>query len=281
MKRILSEPVVQFGLFGAAIFAYFSLTGVSDTETGQDRRIEVDEWRLGVLSQQYETVRGLPPSPQELENLVEAFIREEVMVRSALELGLDKGDGVVRNRMQQKMQFLTSAAAQSATPSDTELQAHLEAHQDVFTEPGRISFTQVFLGQSPDEDVVDGVLQALEAGADPLEIGARSMLRAQVDQATDFRIDAEFGRGFARGLQDLPEGVWQGPVRSGFGLHFVKVTAREAGRLPELAEIRDKVETDWRRVQANELADRQFQSLLAQYSIVRPTQEVMEKVLSE
>lgn len=281
MMRILSEPVVQFGLFGAAIFAIFSLTGDAKTETGLDRRIVIDEWRLGALAQQYESVRGLPPSPQELENLIDAFIREEVMVRSALELGLDKGDGVVRNRMQQKMQFLTSAAAQSVPPSDDELQAHMEAFQDVFTEPGRISFEQVFLGQSPDEVEVTEMLSALRSGADPAGVGLRSMLRPQVDQATDFRIDAEFGRGFAQGLQNLPEDAWQGPVRSGFGLHLVRISARQPGRLPDLAEIRDKVEVDWRRVQANELADRQFQSLLAQYEVERPTSDTVERVLSE
>ena len=40
-----------------------------------------------------------------------------------------------------------------------------------------------------------------------------------------------FGDDFAGAVVALPVGDWQGPISSGFGLHLVKVTGQEAGRL--------------------------------------------------
>ena len=47
-----------------------------------------------------------------------------------------------------------------------------------------------------------------------------------------------FGEEFARSVLALAPGRWEGPVRSGYGLHLVLVTKRIPGRLPELSEVR-------------------------------------------
>ena len=71
-------------------------------------------------------------------------------------------------------------------------------------------------------------------------------------------------------VQALPEGVWQGPVTSGYGSHIVRVTAREESRLPPLSEIREAVLFDWRREMSESLTQAQFEQLSAQYTITRP-----------
>ena len=42
-----------------------------------------------------------PPTQQELDGLVEDYIREEVLYREALAMGLDRDDTIVRRRMRQ------------------------------------------------------------------------------------------------------------------------------------------------------------------------------------
>ena len=39
---------------------------------------------------------------------------------------------------------------------------------------------------------------------------------------------------------------WQGPLASGFGWHLVHLRSREQGAVPPLADIRKRVEDDWR-----------------------------------
>ena len=57
-------------------------------------------------------------------------------------------------------------------------------------------------------------------------------------------MERNFGAGFATAIESLPVGVWQGPVRSEFGLHLVEVTARVPGRKATLEEARAAVERD-------------------------------------
>ena len=66
---------------------------------------------------------------------------------------------------------------------------------------------------------------------------------------------------------DAEVGVWQGPIRSGFGFHVVFVDERIEGRLPTLDEVRFEVERDWRFAKRNEVNEQLFQGLRDQYLI--------------
>ena len=64
-----------------------------------------------------------------------------------------------------------------------------------------------------------------------------------------------FGDQFAKTLDGLPPGQWQGPIESAFGVHLVFVSERMEGRMPALAEVRDAVRREWddaNRLEANE-----------------------------
>ena len=73
-------------------------------------------------------------------------MREEVLYREALKLGLDRDDTVVRRRLQQKMEFVGDELA-AAEPGEAELQAFLAANRDRFRAPERWSFRQVFMAE--------------------------------------------------------------------------------------------------------------------------------------
>jgi hypothetical protein len=68
-----------------------------------------------------------------------------------------------------------------------------------------------------------------------------------VDRTLDY-VASEFGREFAAGLLGLePSERWQGPLRSAYGEHAVLLTRRTELRYPELDEVRERVEADYRR----------------------------------
>ena len=54
------------------------------------------------------------PTPEEFRGLVESFIRQEVLYREGLAMGLDKDDTIVKRRMAQKMEFLSEDVAVGA-----------------------------------------------------------------------------------------------------------------------------------------------------------------------
>ena len=85
-------------------------------------RIDIGPGEVASLATIFQRTWQRPPTRQELAGLVESRVREEVLYREALKLGLDRDDTVVRRRLQQKMEFVGDELA-AAEPGDAELQA--------------------------------------------------------------------------------------------------------------------------------------------------------------
>ena len=79
------------------------------------------------LQAQFERVWQRPPTPQELQGLVDNWVREGIFYREGLAMRRDRGDPVVRRRIGQKREFIVDGV-DSAAPTPAELQAWLDAH---------------------------------------------------------------------------------------------------------------------------------------------------------
>lgn len=281
MRKILREPIVHFAVIGVLLFVYFNMTAAEAPEAAPANVVAVTPADVGRIIDRYAQVWKRPPTEAELEALVAATVREEIIVREALALGLDRGDAAIRNRLVQKMQFLTDSAARSLEPDDAVLVEYLEANAERFATAALVSFEQVYLGQSPQPDEVAAVLEQLEAGVPPTELGQRSLLPPVLPVSTERQVDGAFGAGFAKAVEAAEPGIWSGPYRSGFGLHLVRVAERSGSGVPELAEIRDKVLFDWRGTQADRLSKAQYEAVAAQYEVTVPDRDALLEVLSQ
>ncbi|MCA8878521.1 MAG: peptidyl-prolyl cis-trans isomerase [Rhodobacteraceae bacterium] len=269
LSRLLREPLVHFLVLGAALFAIYGLVAGAAPERPSGAVIVVDPAIETQLDRAFEATWRHPPDADEHQALIDQWLREEVLVREAVALGFDRDDPVIRQRLRQKMEFLIAAEAQAATPDDARLDAHLAAHPDRFARPAAVAFEQVFLGDAPSPDEIAGTLADLDGGADPAMAGRPTLLPGSLPLSSAPSVDGTFGSGFFRALEDLPLGIWAGPVASGYGLHLVRVTAHRQETLPPLAEIRDEVLRDWRADRAQELTDERVAALLARYTIQR------------
>ena len=128
---ILRQPLVQFFIIGGVFFAVFSAVNEAPPDRDQER-LEVSLQDALWLASQFQSTWNRPPSEEELTRLIGEYVREEVYVREALALGLDRGDSVVRNRLRQKMEFVTEASAQAALPQENELETYFEEHAEKY-----------------------------------------------------------------------------------------------------------------------------------------------------
>jgi peptidyl-prolyl cis-trans isomerase C len=207
--------------------------------------------------------------------LIESQIREEVLYREALAMGLDQQDTVVRRRLAQKLEFITADLAAQAEPGETELSDYLAAHADQFEVPGRISFVQIYLnadkrGAQVEQDaerLLDELAQP-ESSIDMMAAGDSFMFGQQHEQLSEQGVARLFGATFAAKLFALPVGDWQGPVPSGYGLHLVRIDHKMAPRQPELDTVRDKVRNEWLAQQRRTLDEAFYKSLRQRYEIV-------------
>lgn len=267
--RLLREPLLHFLLLGAALFAAYSWL-----HPGGDapRRIVVSTAQVETIVAQFQGTWQRPPTEDELRGLVDTWVRDEILYREGAALGLDGNDPVIKRRVRQKYEVLAEESRASVAPGDAELAAYLARNEDTFRLPPRVSFEQVLVvpsgsGLEPDAAVSDA-MQALAAGADPMRVGQATMLP---DRSTDVGLDLvarDFGDAFAAALPSLPLGEWTGPVRSGFGLHLVRLQARTPGTLPPLADIRPAVMREWENARRLEARETRMRELRQRYEVV-------------
>jgi parvulin-like peptidyl-prolyl isomerase len=270
---VIREPLLQFLFLGAGLFLLYSIVN-EDSDTSPDR-IVIDAAEVTVLAEQFQRTWMRPPTRQELKGLTEDLVKEEILYREALALGLDKNDLVIRRRMRQKMEFLTADLVEQREPTDAELQTYLEANPEKFEEPARYSFRQIYLKpESPSDDVgaraVD-LLARLQSepslGADPQSFGDVTLLPSGLDLASDREISSVFGTEFSDALVAVEPGAWHGPLASSYGLHLVHLTGKEEGSLPPLERVRPMVEREWSNERRQEANDRFYQALRERYSV--------------
>jgi hypothetical protein len=273
-KSLLREPLVHFLLLGAALFALDAWLRPTSA-TAANTEIVVSEARIRNLAQNFARTWQRPPTREELAGLVESYVREEVMVREALALGLDRDDTIIRRRLQQKIEFISEEAAALAQPTDEELNAYLKANADAFRVEPRVTFSQIYLDPRKRTSTLDAearrllaVLNRGRAAPDPAELGDRlMMLEPRYEGESKAELVRLFGSEFAEALVRQPVGQWAGPIASGYGVHLVKVESLGAGGMPELAAVRPLVEREWANAKRQGLSKAFYDKLRAKYAI--------------
>ena len=272
LQTLLREPLLHFLLIGAALFFVFDQVG---DPVEVDNRIVISQADLDILTNDWLRRTGRPPSPQQVEQQLRQYIREQVLSREAVNLGLDRDDVIIRRRLAQKMQFLFDDLGQVPDPTEAELIAFMSQHVERFTLPGTLSFRHIFLdpdsrGEAIQEQAQQMLsrLQESSAAVDTSELGDQTLLPDQLGNETRQQVSNLFGDQFAERVYALPVNRWSGPVISGYGLHLVYVHARTAPRVQPLAEVRESVIRQWRTAKQQELNDLFYQGIQQRYEII-------------
>lgn len=267
VSRWLREPLGHFVVLGAALFLLHRVLAPVDG----DRRIAVSASVRRALVDEHVRRFNAPPTTEQVDAMLDRWIDDEVRVREALALGLDQGDIIVRRRLIQKMDFVLEDAAPLARATDAELAAYLAAHPERYADPTRVSLVHVFAANDRRDGGADGAIAAwreqLVAGAAPETLGDPFLRGREFPARTESELAGVFGPVFAQSVMALPVGEWSAPIRSSFGLHVVRVTARVAGRAPSLDAVRTQVERDWRDERRTALDQEALAQLRARYRI--------------
>jgi PPIC-type PPIASE domain len=267
MRRLLREPLLHFAVLSAALFVAYALIRRDDPQTTE---IVVSGDQFAAIEAQFRATWQRPPTETEMQALVENHIRDEILFREGLAMGLDRDDLVIRNRVKQKMEFVGEDTL-VPEPTEADLAAYFEQHRAGFEIPAAVSFEQVFFdperrGVGLDAGVA-GALEALTRGHSASGMGDRTLLASRMERAMSADVSAAFGAEFTTAIGTVPVGVWQGPVRSSFGLHLVRVSWRGAATVPTLADARDVVTREWTRARTLEARRTFYESLRARYTV--------------
>jgi len=271
-SKILKEPLVHFLLIGVALFLIFRVAGGQNSESPNE--IVVTQGAIESLVMSWEKTWQRPPMAKELEGLIESYIRQEVLYREALAMGLEKEDTIIKRRLGQKMKFLFEDVADQTQVTEDELTQYLTENQENYRIDPQFTFNQVYLNPDKrktdlDEDVrlLLAELQGSQGAWGSVLFGDSLMLPDSFESLPAREVDRQFGTGFAAQLSELETGEWTGPVRSGFGVHLVFIGEKVEDRIPNLEEVRDSVERDLIAQRRRDANEKIYQRLRERYTI--------------
>jgi hypothetical protein len=267
----LKEPLLHFALLGALIFAAEAWRSRRPSKENDPPSIEISAGTIAWLRDGFTRQWQRAPDVDELRGLVAAHIREEVLYREALAMGLDRDDTIVRRRMAQKMEFLTADIVSAAEPDDEVLKRSMADHAAQYASPGRISFRHVYFSKEKRGLGVDAAageaLAALTRGVSDDTLGDPFLHGFEFAEQQQEDIVALFGSEFATQVAALREHEWAGPVKSSYGLHLVRIEGRGATQSPGFDSIRAIVLRDWKEERRQIANAELFEKLRARYRI--------------
>jgi len=266
MRRLLREPLLHFFLIGALLFAAYGWLHPGSADAPNE--IVVSAGQVRNLQLQFERVWQRAATKQELQALVDNWVKEEIFYREGLAMGLDRDDPVVRRRIGQKLEFILESAT-PPTPTDSELQVWLDAHpRDYQIEP-TYSLRQVYFDPARHGDRLDDHIAAAQRAlaSGKAFTGDATMLPPTMEEATAIDVVRVFGTEFGERLKAMSVGGWHGPVPSTFGLHLVELTRHEAARSATLADVRDRVERDLSHARTEQANTAFYDKLRANYAV--------------
>lgn len=262
--RLLREPLVHFLAIGLLLFALYGLVGGRNA----DRNIRVDDSVAATLFAQFRKTWQRAPTAEEMETLVESYVRDEIFYREGSEIGLDRDDPTIKRRVSQKFATIAEESEPAEAATDAQLEAWMKRHPERYARPALVTFDQIaFDGSKEGLAALQSARKALAAGADPQTLGQGRMLLPHFELYPIDLVQRDFGPDFARAIATVRPGVWEGPIKSGYGVHLVRVEKAVAGSPPELADVRAAVARDYEQ-------NRRTQSLEAAYRKLRESYRI-------
>jgi hypothetical protein len=178
--RILRSPLLHFTVIGTLLYSVFS-----DSNLESERVIRVGRSDIATLESDWQRRSARAPNQAELALAIDQFVDEALLVRVARDLGwdrddtvirqrlirnwrfldpesqesdsavlrkayaigMDRSDIVVKRRLLERMNLMLAARVREAPPTDGELEAYLQEHADEFMRPERLRITQIYLSR--------------------------------------------------------------------------------------------------------------------------------------
>ena len=272
--RLIKEPLVHFLVIGAAIFVLYGFMGQQDVEE-QERTITITAGEIGWLTDTWAKRWNRPPTTEERAGIIDQYLREMILYREAVAMGLDRDDTVIRRRLAQKLEFLSQDLITPQPPTEEELQSYFKSHIDRYQAPDLITLTHVFVDPDlrgdqtlVDAEVIKKQLQALkEPPQDARSYGYTFMLQSYYPERSEAELLKLFGSGFARSVFELATRQWHAPVLSGYGTHVVYVHDHQEAEPPAFAEAEVQVRQEWESDKRKQLNEQFVASMIARYDV--------------
>lgn len=249
MKKILTTPFVQFLFFGALIFlGYYLLNPTQKTED----TIIIDDNQFNRIISIFQKQWNRNPSEEELNDLLQARVNEEILYREALKMGLDKNDEIVKRRLSQKFEFLTTDMANLNEPSKDDIKKYYNENKEKYQVDPIFSYAQVYINIDKRNDVMNYArsvkknIEGKEITPELLEENSDQFpIALYIEKVSKSEIITRMGDDFYDKIKTLEINKWSKPIQSSFGLHLIYPTEIIKVAEPDISTIYSVLKRDY------------------------------------
>ncbi len=283
LKPYINEPLLHFLVIALLLWALVETFG-RDTEQASHSIVVSDAKMVRFLQFQNKAFNSQKAqaswqamSEDEKYSLSQYYVRQEVMVREALALGLDTDDQIIRQRLIQKIEYInTGFQSEIPTITEPELKGFFNDNKEDYNIEGAITFSHVFFSKKSHgkntyllaKKTLGQLNQEQVAFSDASKFGERFYFHRNYVDRTHAFVATHFGEAFTQAVFSLTaDSIWHGPFRSEHGSHLVLLTKNNAGRTPELKEVAGQVVQDLQRIKTDQLKANALQKMLDKYQV--------------
>ena len=233
---MLKEPLLHFFILAMIVFVGYEVAKNEDEFLLEISQVDIDA-RISLLEQSQGTVF----SPGLKEEMTALYIEEQMLVREALSLNLDK-DVRIHDMLAQKMRHVLSGDI--IQPSEEEIQAFYNQNIDTYRTPPTIIAEEIIFETS--EELADQIKQLLmnKANSDSLLALEKASINT-LPRINASQLGNLFNEEFSDQVFDAKQGEWVGPQKSALGQHWLRIIEAEESSTPSLDEIRNRVRLEW------------------------------------
>lgn len=213
------------------------------------------------------------PSTEDLKNMVEEFVRVEVLYREALNKGLDKKPEFLEELEDfKKRQLITTLVENEidakAVVSDKEIEKHYRDNQELYSAGPEVKLSHILVGT---EKEAMKIVKRLKGGEKFEEVARSLSLDTQsaprggdIGYFTEEQLVPEF----KSAALSLKAGEFSHkPVNTEFGYHVLKATARKPLMLLKLSDVRGQIMEELLMQKQKEVVERYLKDMQKKYKV--------------
>ena len=236
VDQLINEPTVHFFAIAVVVFIVYAISNLSGDDV-----IELDQREIDARILMQEMVSGQPLTSEQQEFITASYVEEQILVKEAVELGLDN-DARIHDMLAQKMRHVLSGDIIQPTPA--ELESFYSSNSELYRAPATVSVDELILDTRNEIPIEIQTLISEGVNSDEiLEMASGSS--APLPNANHLDLSNIFAPEFADAVFQSQGNEWIGPFSSNRGQHFLRIIERSEERIPPMAEIADRVRLDW------------------------------------
>lgn len=249
IKNIIKEPIAHFIIIGVVVFLFYSF--IKGSYVDKDHAIQITKSDVEAIINKWMAQMKRPPAKQEVDIFLEDYVQREILFREAKAMGLDKNDIVVKNRMLQKLDFLTNDLLITGTPTDAEALKYFNNNPEKYIVPGKIDFIHIYFNldkRSFDEakqtalEVKKNLSISSTVPNNYFENGDLFILPYEFYGLSKADVTNKFGKSeLSEEVLGLEEKKWGGPFLSSYGLHLVYVSNKKPSQALQFEEVKSDI----------------------------------------